>query len=314
MAKRGTLDHPKTLSLARALKVEPWSALGLLEAVWHWAGRYRPTGNLTGVEPRDIGDGIRARKNPQKLLNALIQERWIDKVDDSLYIHDWPDHADDATKKSLERSNREFDPYYQTESRLKSGTVSRQSLDTVETKSASRARAPEGQGKEGQGKASSGKVQEGGGPIFSHESPLQHSRLNSKAEADEEIVQWIVKDFWPIYWRKTDKAGAIASAKKHCRTPEVRTAAVAGVKQQTGEMMSREEKHRPHAATWINHHRWEDEPQLPGIDQPSNGRPQPPAYKSPLLPGEDGEKLRAEFDEWHKGLPPIGKKLPGVGV
>jgi hypothetical protein len=149
MAKRGTLDHPKTLSLARALKVEAWSALGLLEAFWHWTGRYRPTGNLTGVKPKDLADGVRARRNPEKLLSVLVQERWIDRVGDALYVHDWPDHADDATKKSLMRSGREFDPYYQTLSRLGTQTESRPCLDGVATESASRAHAQEGKARQG---------------------------------------------------------------------------------------------------------------------------------------------------------------------
>lgn len=124
MAKRGTLDHPKTFRLARALKVEPWAALGLLEALWHWVGRHHPTGCLTGVDPKELAMGLRATRSGQKIIEILVQERWLDAVPSpsprlgldevsALYVHDWPDHAEDTTKKQLRRLGKWFDPYYQ---------------------------------------------------------------------------------------------------------------------------------------------------------------------------------------------------------
>ena len=135
MAKRGTLYHPKTLHLARLLKVEPWAALGLLEALWHWAGRYAPTGDLSSADPRAMAEGMLVRRCPTRVLAFLTESSWIDRVGEKLYIHDWPDHADDATKKLLQRSGRTFAPYYATVSRSKSPTKSRQSPDRVPTES-----------------------------------------------------------------------------------------------------------------------------------------------------------------------------------
>ncbi len=105
MAKRGTLEHPKTKRLARELQMPVWAALGLLEAIWHWVSRYAPTGVLTAEDIADLCDTIRFDGN---LAESLTKSGWLDVVADGWYIHDWHDHADDTTKKTLQKRGESF--------------------------------------------------------------------------------------------------------------------------------------------------------------------------------------------------------------
>lgn len=106
MAKRGTLGHPRTSKLARALNMPAWAALGLLEAFWHWAGRYAPTGLLDQelLESAMDGSGISGDHAA-----ALVETGWLDPLEDeTIWIHSWHEHADDTVKKNLKAAKKSF--------------------------------------------------------------------------------------------------------------------------------------------------------------------------------------------------------------
>lgn len=108
MAKRGTLGHPKCKRLGRALGLEAWAALGLLEAFWHWVGRYRPTGQLSAEDMLDAADEVGFR-DAEQLAVLLVSTGWLDQIDDNTYyVHDWHDHADDTVKKTLAKRKEQF--------------------------------------------------------------------------------------------------------------------------------------------------------------------------------------------------------------
>lgn len=101
MAKRGILEHPKTLRLARKLGIEPWAAVGLLECFWHWCARYAITGVITS-DPEDFADGIRYNGNAKDLFYALQFAGFIDELGDGrIVVHDARDHADNTWKQNL---------------------------------------------------------------------------------------------------------------------------------------------------------------------------------------------------------------------
>ena len=108
MAKRGTLEHPKTKRLARAMKAPAYSALGLLEAIWQWVGRYTPTGFLTAEELEDCADTIRFDEGGDALGAMLHACGLLDQMEGGWYIHDWHDHADDSVKKVLAKRGETF--------------------------------------------------------------------------------------------------------------------------------------------------------------------------------------------------------------
>lgn len=108
MAKRGTLEHPKTKRLARSLGLPSWAALGLLEAVWHWAGRYALTGAMSHDDLEDCADTIRFDGGGAALAQALHAAGWLEQTETGWYIHDWHDHADDAVRKALAKRGERF--------------------------------------------------------------------------------------------------------------------------------------------------------------------------------------------------------------
>jgi len=122
MAKRGTPDHPKTIALGQCLKIQPWAALGLLEALWHWTAKYAPTGDITD-HLKGLAGGIRYKGDNIALIAALTGGRLIDQVDGRVYIHDWDEHAENSVRKFLARNRQNgrqpqtFADYYRMPSR-----------------------------------------------------------------------------------------------------------------------------------------------------------------------------------------------------
>lgn len=109
MAKSGTFEHPKTKRLARLLKAPNYAALGLLEAFWHWVGRYAPTGQIDTDAMEDCADTLRFDEGGEVLAEILTGSGWLDALEDgTYYVHDWHDHATDAVKKDLQRTGRKF--------------------------------------------------------------------------------------------------------------------------------------------------------------------------------------------------------------
>ena len=101
--KRGTIDHPKTLQLAAVLKIRLLEAVGLLESLWHWTAKYSPRGNIGQYPDEFIAHGIHWQGRGD-VIDALIQCRWLDRsAEHRLVVHDWHEHADESTKKSMLR-------------------------------------------------------------------------------------------------------------------------------------------------------------------------------------------------------------------
>lgn len=106
--KRGTIDHPKTLQLASALKIRLLEAVGILESLWHWTAKYSPRGNIGQYPDEFIAHGIHWQGKGD-VINALIQCRWLDRSHEHrLVVHDWHEHADESTKKSMLRKGLRF--------------------------------------------------------------------------------------------------------------------------------------------------------------------------------------------------------------
>lgn len=103
MAKRGVLEHPKTLALADDLGIMDCFALGILEAFWHYVAKYHPSGDLTGLSPRVLCRSIRYTDDADGLMAALIRAGWVDDADGQITVHDWAEHADDAVHARLYR-------------------------------------------------------------------------------------------------------------------------------------------------------------------------------------------------------------------
>ena len=86
-------DHRKTLTLAAELDLEDIYAAAHIIHLWTWALDNAPEGDLTGLMPRVIAIGAGWRNNPDQFVEAVIKAGWIDRVGDSLFIHDWEEYA-----------------------------------------------------------------------------------------------------------------------------------------------------------------------------------------------------------------------------
>lgn len=107
--KRGTPDHPKTLTLMRVLKLSKIAAVGILELLWHWTAKYAPRGDIGRFTNQEIADGVAWQSDADQLVQGLTDARFLDTSDEHrLVVHDWQHHADDGVKKFVSRNNLTF--------------------------------------------------------------------------------------------------------------------------------------------------------------------------------------------------------------
>ena len=102
----------------------------------------------------------------------------------------------------------------------------------------------------------------------------------SQQGPEPEAVQlsWFQR-WWAIYWRKRDRKKAWLAFKRHVRTQARFEQVMKATKAQASEMFGKEEKYRPHGATWLNGERWDDETEKAPL------RPSQAVDEYPELPG-----------------------------
>jgi hypothetical protein len=133
MALRAVPDHPKFADLKARIGRPKYVALGCLEAIWHFTGRFTPQGNIGKYPDQAIETWVEWDGEPGELISALIDTHWIDRNEEfRLLVHDWNQHADKATKNALGRSKLPFctltvrtESVQSTDENPESGTVYR---------------------------------------------------------------------------------------------------------------------------------------------------------------------------------------------
>ena len=109
MALRAVPDHPKFAALKTLLRQPKGAALGWLEIIWHFCGRFTPQGNIGKYEDSAIEAWVEWDGEPGTLIYALVKSGWLDRSEEHrLVVHDWAEHADRATKAALKRANKQF--------------------------------------------------------------------------------------------------------------------------------------------------------------------------------------------------------------
>ncbi len=107
--KRGTPDHPKVHELCERAKIRLPAAIGYLELLWHFTATYAPQGDIGKFPDKRIEAALHWGGAAGKLVEALCETGWLDVSDTSrLLVHGWHDHADQATRKKLQRSGLQF--------------------------------------------------------------------------------------------------------------------------------------------------------------------------------------------------------------
>lgn len=98
------MQHTKLKRLVRALKIPQYAAVGILESLWHLTAREAPEGNIGKLSNEDIATWIDWDGDSDALIYALVVSGWIDEDEYyRLMVHDWEEHADDATKMAMKR-------------------------------------------------------------------------------------------------------------------------------------------------------------------------------------------------------------------
>ena len=109
MALRSVPNHPKFAQLKRLLGLPKGATLGWLEAVWHFTGQYAQQGNIGKFTDAEIEAWVEWDGEPGALITALVASHWLDiHPEHRLIVHDWHEHADQATKKAIGKKKLVF--------------------------------------------------------------------------------------------------------------------------------------------------------------------------------------------------------------
>jgi hypothetical protein len=108
--KRGTPNHPKTRALAKRLGIPIYSAVGILEMLWHTTAVFTPQGNIGKISDQEIANEIGfPEERASELIEAFLSCGWLDKDPTyRLIIHDWHEHADGIVRRILRNKKLEF--------------------------------------------------------------------------------------------------------------------------------------------------------------------------------------------------------------
>lgn len=113
--KRGTPEHPKTRDLANILGIPILHAVGILEAMFHFAAKYARNGAIGSGSNALFAKQIGWEGDPDALVDALLNAKgtkthgWLERHDTyRLVIHDWHEHADDSVRKTMHRNGELF--------------------------------------------------------------------------------------------------------------------------------------------------------------------------------------------------------------
>lgn len=104
--KRGTPRHPKIADLCEQLNVPLYSAVGLLELLWHFTAEFAPQGNIGRFSDQRIEAAMGWDKKRGRLIEILTTVGWIDSDPcHRLVVHSWYEHADDSVRQKLRKAS-----------------------------------------------------------------------------------------------------------------------------------------------------------------------------------------------------------------
>jgi hypothetical protein len=111
-------DHPKVLSLSVALGEERVEAY--LIRLWAYCGRLVSGGILRGDSAEISAEkACQWRGERGRLVSAMVETGWLDRVSDGLAIHDWNDHAGRLIQKAEKERARKREGYQKAQKSLR---------------------------------------------------------------------------------------------------------------------------------------------------------------------------------------------------
>lgn len=257
--KRGAPDHWKMQGLARRLKVPvrygiAW-ANGTMERLWHYTAKYHPQGDVGRAPDWAIAEACGwPASDAASLIDALIDMRFLVRsTAHRLLVHDWPQHADDAVKKTLQRNGLAF--FCPEKSATDAGNKSPAlplpflalPLKTI---------------------PASNDAEVGVFPVAEKPATTKAKRLITDDPVD-------FQEFWDERWRSEDRAAAVKAFRKAATSVLRQQSIMVAVRNQKPEMLLRDKDKRPYMSTWLNKERFADEAESDLLLMPSRASPQP---------------------------------------
>lgn len=133
--KRGGPEHPKTKRLSAILKIPKYQAVGILESVFNFTALYAKRGDIGKWTNAEIAAAIEWQGDPDALINALADARWLDRcTKHRLLVHDWEHHCDQTAERSDEVRKQGFAKLFTAESTPMLGDASIQLAKTIPPK------------------------------------------------------------------------------------------------------------------------------------------------------------------------------------
>lgn len=107
--KSSTPELMKFKRLQRRLKESTRAVVGLLEMLWLGTAKNCPQGDIGRFTNLDIAIMCDYDGDPDELVAALVEERWLDKDSEHrLVVHDWHEHCPTHVSNNLKRWGKEF--------------------------------------------------------------------------------------------------------------------------------------------------------------------------------------------------------------
>jgi hypothetical protein len=269
--KRGTPRHPKTTLLARTLGIEQYSAIGILEALWHFTSEYAPQGDIGRFNDAAIAEAVYWRGSPETLVDALLTCRWIDSVEgpERFLVHDWAHHADSAVKHKLSRLSLSFSVVSDfVQKRISPNENGGKGRALYVSSSLSQStEKPDGEDPTRAREVLPFEIpKEPRLPFSLDEPPFDPDwELRSKPRSgpsEETLIQWFEKQFWPVVWAKIAVGTARKAWLSKVRDEDTKDAVLRAAVAQGPGILARGRQPGAttlHPATWLNQERWKDE-------------------------------------------------------
>jgi hypothetical protein len=97
--------HPKTRRLMRRMGWTLPHTIGNLHLLWWWALDFAPTGDLSRFEPEQLTYDLDLNgATPEEFIEAMVEAGFIDRSEDSLRLHDWPDYSAKSLRPRFRRN------------------------------------------------------------------------------------------------------------------------------------------------------------------------------------------------------------------
>lgn len=232
-------DHPKVVKLSRQLGIGRRDAVGLLHYLWWWALDHAEDGDITEYDADDMAAAVDWEGDAELLVKALLgcgpgtKPGFLEQCGDRVVLHDWWNYAGKLVAKR--RSDRERQRANRAASPADPMDVHRTSQDRPSTSQVT--------------------------------EPNRTNNHPSSADADGVSVEQDFDPWWFSYPRKVGRAAALVAYRKARKVASAED--ITGGLDRSKAQWQREDRPPdkiPHATTWLNQRRWED-------DYQANGRP-----------------------------------------